>query len=83
MVQESAACLLSGGEGNLWWVLHERSCPCTVGRGIAVAVGSRVWRKGCYLIASPPSISKYKDELSLVWKVADGLIVRFSLARAK
>lgn len=82
MAQESAACLLSGGEGNLWWVLHERSCG-TVGRGIAVAVGSRVGRKGCYLIASPGSISKYKDELSLVWKVADGLIVRFSLARAK
>lgn len=69
-----------GEEGNLWWVLHERSRGA-VGRGIAVEVGRR--RKGCYLIASPSSISKYEDELSLVWKVADGLIVRFSLARAK
>lgn len=69
-----------GEEGNLWWVLHERSHGA-VGRGIAVEVGRR--RAGCYLIASPSSISKYEDELSLVWKVADGLIVRFSLARAK
>lgn len=37
----------------------------------------------CYLIASPSSISKYEDELLLAWKVADGLILRFSLARAK
>lgn len=77
-----AACLFSGEEGNLWWALQERSYGA-VGRGIAVEVGRRVGRKGCYLIASPSSISKYEDELSLVWKVADGLIVRFCLARAK
>lgn len=63
-------------------MLHERSCGAA-GRGIAVEARRRVGRKGCCLIASPGSIRKYEDELLLVWKVTDGLIVRFSLARAK
>ena len=62
--------------------LHKRSCG-TAGRGRADEVGRRVGKKGCYLTASPGSTSKYRDELSLAWKAADGLIVRFALARAK
>lgn len=70
----AAACPFSGEGGNLWWVLHKRSRGAA-GRGIAVVGGE----EGLLFNCQP----KYEDELSLVWKVADGLIPRFFLARAK